>query len=50
MLTGLYKRGGGIPSGSRYDGKPDRMKIEMGEDYLSDRNFDILEKIEEFVK
>ena len=50
LLTGIFKRGQGVPPGSRYDGKPERMKIEMGEDFLSARNFDILEKLEGFTR
>ena len=50
FLTGKYKQGKGLPLGSRFDGKQDRMKREAGEDFLSERSFDILEKLKTFAK
>jgi aryl-alcohol dehydrogenase-like predicted oxidoreductase len=50
LLTGKYRRGQEIPSGSRFDGRQEYMKKSMGEDYLSDRNFDILDKLEAFAR
>lgn len=44
FLTGKYRRGEGIPAGSRYDVKPSLLRS----DFLADRNFDILEKLEKF--
>lgn len=44
FLTGKYQRGKEIPPGSRYDVRPDLMKG----DFLADRNFDILDKLEKF--
>ena len=46
FLTGKYRRGEEKPPDSRYAVKPDY----MAKDFLSDRNFDILEKLEVFAK
>ena len=43
FLTGKYRRGEPIPEGTRFDRAP-----RMGQRYLSDRNFDLLERIEQF--
>jgi aryl-alcohol dehydrogenase-like predicted oxidoreductase len=50
LLTGKYRRGAEVPPGSRFDGRLDYMNKSMGEDFLSDHNFDILEKLEDFAK
>lgn len=44
FLTGKYRRGEGAPPGSRFDVRPDFIP----KDFLSDHNFDILEKLEKF--
>lgn len=46
FLTGKYRHGEGIPAGSRYDVKPSFLRS----DFLSDHNFDILEKLEKLVE
>ena len=46
FLTSKYRRGEGVPPGSRYDVRPSFMP----KDFLSDHNFDILEKLEKFTK
>lgn len=50
LLTGKYKRGQGIPPGSRFDGDQERMKTGLGGDFLSDFNFDVIEKLEKVAK
>lgn len=46
FLTGKFKRGQGVPPGSRYGVRPESMR----KDFLSDQNFDILEKLEKFAE
>ncbi len=46
FLTGKYRRGERVPSGSRYGVRPDFMRSV----FLSDHNFDILEKLEKFAE
>ncbi len=46
FLTGKYRRGEGLPPGSRWDVNPTFMQ----KDFLSDHNFDILEKMEKFAE
>ena len=43
FLTGKYRRGEPIPEGTRFQKNP-----RMGERYLKERNFDILDRLEEF--
>lgn len=50
LLTGRYHRGQGLPTGSRFQGRLDYMKTSMGDDFLSDRNFDIVEKLDAFAR
>jgi len=46
FLTGKYRRGEGVPLGSRYDVRPSFMP----KGFLADHNFDILERLEKFAK
>ena len=54
FLAGVYKRGQGIPEGTRYAVKPELlindMSNTMRESFFSDRNFDILERLQDFAE
>lgn len=50
FLTGIFQRSKGIPEGSRFAVKPDQITAEQKDNLLSERNFDLLEKLTDYAR